>query len=138
MLDACTRRIHIAESSKTCNTIIGLKNADGDGDDDVCIAGTNSTSEDGHANRPPASPYPSPLNTQRARPDDAPPLLDKPSTFPAHVSTALDKRLQFDLNEGARNARNEKRTTLTWSDLSTSGFTRTDTSAPPSNSPPPS
>ncbi|KIJ50255.1 hypothetical protein M422DRAFT_245506 [Sphaerobolus stellatus SS14] len=134
MVDARTRGVHIAESGKTCNDIIRLKNADGDGDNYVCVAGTNSTSDDGHGNRPPASPYPSPLNTQRARPDDAPPLLDKPSAFPAHVSTALEKRLQFD----ARNARNEKRTTLTWSDFSTSGFTRTDVSAPPSNSPPPS
>ncbi|KIJ44471.1 hypothetical protein M422DRAFT_252076 [Sphaerobolus stellatus SS14] len=39
---------------------------------------------------------------------------------------STEKRLQFDLNEGARNTRNDKRTTLTWSDFSTSGFTRTD------------
>ncbi|KIJ39589.1 hypothetical protein M422DRAFT_257649 [Sphaerobolus stellatus SS14] len=131
-MDACTRRVHITESGKTYNDIIRLNNADGDGDDDICVAGTNSTSDDGHGNRPPA-------DTRRAQqcevtlaieegsrlvdvianelnergafygillPDDAPPLLDKPSTFPAHVSTALEKSLQFELNEGARNVRN--------------------------------
>ncbi|KIJ39602.1 hypothetical protein M422DRAFT_257668 [Sphaerobolus stellatus SS14] len=167
MVDARTRRVHIAESSKTCNTIIGLKSADGDGDDDACVAGTNPTSDDGHANRPPASPYPSPLNS--ARPDDAPPLLDKPSIFPAYISTALEnisKLVQLSrsvpggpgqLDRGhtapelgwsrtgwdrwyrsdpSGPARNEKRTTLTWSDFFASGFTRTDASAPPSNSPP--
>ncbi|KAF8577497.1 hypothetical protein K439DRAFT_1364585 [Ramaria rubella] len=37
-----------------------------------------------------------------------------------------DKRLEFDLNEGARTARNEKRSTLSWNDFSASGFSRSD------------
>ncbi|KAG2148912.1 hypothetical protein DEU56DRAFT_971088 [Suillus clintonianus] len=39
---------------------------------------------------------------------------------------ADDKKLQFDLTEGARTARAAKRATLTWTDFSTTGFTRTD------------
>ncbi|KAH9987661.1 hypothetical protein BJV74DRAFT_978753 [Russula compacta] len=37
-----------------------------------------------------------------------------------------EKKLQFDLTESARTSRASKRTTLTWTDFSTSGFTRTD------------
>ncbi|KZT64696.1 hypothetical protein DAEQUDRAFT_678109 [Daedalea quercina L-15889] len=37
-----------------------------------------------------------------------------------------DKKLQFDLTEGARAARAAKRATLTWQDFSSSGFSRTD------------
>ncbi|KAG8778196.1 hypothetical protein FRC12_025108 [Ceratobasidium sp. 428] len=36
------------------------------------------------------------------------------------------KRLEFDLTEGARQTRVEKRTTMTWSDFSTAGFLRDD------------
>ncbi|KAG9096851.1 hypothetical protein FRC06_008265 [Ceratobasidium sp. 370] len=36
------------------------------------------------------------------------------------------KRLEFDLTEGARQTRLEKRTTMTWSDFSTAGFLRDD------------
>ncbi|KAL1942286.1 hypothetical protein VTO73DRAFT_6350 [Trametes versicolor] len=39
---------------------------------------------------------------------------------------ADDKKLQFDLTEGARAARAAKRATLTWQDFSSSGFSRTD------------
>ncbi|KAI0034802.1 hypothetical protein K488DRAFT_77022 [Vararia minispora EC-137] len=37
-----------------------------------------------------------------------------------------EKKLQFDLTESARTARAAKRTTLTWTDFSTTGFSRTD------------
>ncbi|THH32670.1 hypothetical protein EUX98_g1528 [Antrodiella citrinella] len=37
-----------------------------------------------------------------------------------------EKKLQFDLTEGARAARAAKRATLSWQDFSSSGFTRTD------------
>ncbi|TCD71065.1 hypothetical protein EIP91_000157 [Steccherinum ochraceum] len=37
-----------------------------------------------------------------------------------------EKKLQFDLTEGARAARTAKRATLSWQDFSSSGFTRTD------------
>ncbi|KAG2113542.1 uncharacterized protein F5147DRAFT_49751 [Suillus discolor] len=37
-----------------------------------------------------------------------------------------EKKLQFDLTESARTARAAKRATLTWTDFSTTGFTRTD------------
>ncbi|KAG1748080.1 hypothetical protein EDB19DRAFT_1893817 [Suillus lakei] len=40
--------------------------------------------------------------------------------------TADEKKLQFDLTESARTARAAKRATLTWTDFSTTGFTRTD------------
>ncbi|KAI0367874.1 hypothetical protein BV20DRAFT_529986 [Pilatotrama ljubarskyi] len=40
---------------------------------------------------------------------------------------ADEKKLQFDLTEGARAARAAKRATLTWQDFSSSGFSRTDT-----------
>lgn len=39
---------------------------------------------------------------------------------------ADEKKLQFDLTESARTARAAKRATLTWTDFSTTGFTRTD------------
>ncbi|EMD35972.1 hypothetical protein CERSUDRAFT_138713 [Gelatoporia subvermispora B] len=39
---------------------------------------------------------------------------------------ADDKKLQFDLTEGARAARAAKRATLTWQDFSSTGFSRTD------------
>ncbi|KAI0739692.1 hypothetical protein C8Q80DRAFT_1111575 [Daedaleopsis nitida] len=39
---------------------------------------------------------------------------------------ADDKKLQFDLTEGARAARAAKRATLSWQDFSSSGFSRTD------------
>ncbi|KAG9074718.1 hypothetical protein FS749_013691 [Ceratobasidium sp. UAMH 11750] len=39
---------------------------------------------------------------------------------------AEGKRLEFDLTEGARQTRLEKRTTMTWSDFSTAGFLRDD------------
>ncbi|KAH9946731.1 hypothetical protein B0H21DRAFT_387570 [Amylocystis lapponica] len=39
---------------------------------------------------------------------------------------ADDKKLQFDLTEGARAARAAKRATLTWQDFSSSGFSRSD------------
>ncbi|KAG1745102.1 uncharacterized protein EDB91DRAFT_1220686 [Suillus paluster] len=39
---------------------------------------------------------------------------------------AHEEKLQFDLTESARTARAAKRTTLTWTDFSTTGFTRTD------------
>ncbi|OCH84945.1 hypothetical protein OBBRIDRAFT_891493 [Obba rivulosa] len=39
---------------------------------------------------------------------------------------ADDKKLQFDLTEGARAARAAKRATLTWQDFSTTGFSRTE------------
>ena len=39
---------------------------------------------------------------------------------------ADEKKLQFDLTEGAREARRVKRQTLTWSDFSQAGFTRLD------------
>ena len=39
---------------------------------------------------------------------------------------ADDKKLQFDLTEGARAARRVKRQTLTWNDFSQAGFSRTD------------
>ncbi|KAJ3494973.1 hypothetical protein NLJ89_g10702 [Agrocybe chaxingu] len=37
-----------------------------------------------------------------------------------------DKKLQFDLTEGARNERAAKRQTLSWNDFSSAGFTRMD------------
>ncbi|ESK90800.1 hypothetical protein Moror_4037 [Moniliophthora roreri MCA 2997] len=37
-----------------------------------------------------------------------------------------DKKLEFDLTEGARNERARKRQTLGWDDFSTAGFSRTD------------
>jgi hypothetical protein len=37
-----------------------------------------------------------------------------------------EKKLQFDLTEGARAARRAKRQTLTWNDFSQAGFTRSD------------
>ncbi|KAI0067395.1 hypothetical protein BV25DRAFT_1819719 [Artomyces pyxidatus] len=37
-----------------------------------------------------------------------------------------EKKLQFDLTEGARTARAAKRTTLSWNDFSSSGFSRMD------------
>ncbi|KAF8501207.1 hypothetical protein JB92DRAFT_2977043 [Gautieria morchelliformis] len=37
-----------------------------------------------------------------------------------------EKRLEFDLNEGARTARYEKRGTISWNDFSTTGFSRSD------------
>ncbi|KAG7087295.1 hypothetical protein E1B28_013273 [Marasmius oreades] len=39
---------------------------------------------------------------------------------------AGDKKLEFDLTEGARNARTTKRQTLGWDDFSTAGFSRND------------
>ncbi|KAL6301886.1 hypothetical protein BKA93DRAFT_818784 [Sparassis latifolia] len=39
---------------------------------------------------------------------------------------ADEKKLQFDLTEGARASRAAKRATLTWQDFSSSGFTRSD------------
>ncbi|EGN97329.1 hypothetical protein SERLA73DRAFT_169698 [Serpula lacrymans var. lacrymans S7.3] len=39
---------------------------------------------------------------------------------------ADEKKLQFDLTEGARTARAAKRATLTWNDFSATGFTRSD------------
>ena len=39
---------------------------------------------------------------------------------------ADEKKLQFDLTEGAREARRVKRQTLTWNDFSQAGFTRMD------------
>jgi len=39
---------------------------------------------------------------------------------------ADEKKLQFDLTEGAREARRAKRQTLTWNDFSQAGFTRMD------------
>lgn len=39
---------------------------------------------------------------------------------------ADEKKLQFDLTESARTSRAAKRATLTWTDFSTAGFTRTD------------
>ncbi|KAA1476451.1 hypothetical protein DENSPDRAFT_884344 [Dentipellis sp. KUC8613] len=42
------------------------------------------------------------------------------------VLAADEKKLQFDLTESARTARAAKRTTLTWTDFSSSGFSRTD------------
>ncbi|KZW03173.1 hypothetical protein EXIGLDRAFT_759057 [Exidia glandulosa HHB12029] len=40
--------------------------------------------------------------------------------------TPDETKLQFDLTESARKARNEKRATLTWNDFSSSGFSRSD------------
>jgi hypothetical protein len=40
-------------------------------------------------------------------------------------SSGNTKKLEFDLTESARMQRTEKRTTMTWSDFSTSGFNRT-------------
>ncbi|KIL59331.1 hypothetical protein M378DRAFT_85208, partial [Amanita muscaria Koide BX008] len=37
-----------------------------------------------------------------------------------------DKKLEFDLTEGARQERNKKRQTLSWNDFSAAGFSRTD------------
>ncbi|TFY53287.1 hypothetical protein EVG20_g10185, partial [Dentipellis fragilis] len=42
------------------------------------------------------------------------------------VLAADEKKLQFDLTESARTARAAKRTTLTWTDFSSSGFSRND------------
>ncbi|TFK46303.1 hypothetical protein OE88DRAFT_1667926 [Heliocybe sulcata] len=41
-------------------------------------------------------------------------------------SVAAEKKLEFDLTEGARAERAAKRATLTWQDFSTAGFSRTD------------
>ncbi|EPQ53330.1 hypothetical protein GLOTRDRAFT_117311 [Gloeophyllum trabeum ATCC 11539] len=42
-------------------------------------------------------------------------------------SVGSNKKLEFDLTEGARAARAAKRATLTWQDFSTAGFSRNDT-----------
>ncbi|GJJ14101.1 hypothetical protein Clacol_008358 [Clathrus columnatus] len=44
----------------------------------------------------------------------------------SNSSSVTEKRLEFDLNEGARNTLPAKRTTLTWTDFSQTGFMRND------------
>ncbi|KIY52532.1 hypothetical protein FISHEDRAFT_69763 [Fistulina hepatica ATCC 64428] len=57
----------------------------------------------------------------------APGMLRRGASHPgAYRVSNIDDRLQFDLTESARASRQEKRQTLSWTDFSTAGFSRTD------------